>query len=373
MVFIPNKISSALTARSFRDPETGLHLVFLTNNFTLSATMIAALYKSVGCGTVFQMDKAKFTHQAFLRHFRERRENSNLIAVCVYVLAAIIKIDLALDVSLYTFYRFCRFTLLRKPSAQALFDGASSSSPSTPSNQPNLFTNNRTPVICLHLITLRPTSRDSFCYCRNETSPTATAIPATGVRSGVYNSPYFPAKPLNISTMYADAGGKLSKAPWRVRPRRRPRPPQRRQEGRWCSREGAAARAAVGAPDRAEIETLYQRGWLDGRAASRGRGRRRPGRMSWRRARPCRELGQPYQLKLATGRRGALDRAQARDRKFRRGADIRRWRLLADGGYVGQRPHYRGHIASAGQGRNDPARITAKCATINGPRGCPGN
>src|SRR6516225_6074706 len=30
---------------SFRDPETGLHLVFLTNNFTLSATMIAALYK----------------------------------------------------------------------------------------------------------------------------------------------------------------------------------------------------------------------------------------------------------------------------------------------------------------------------------------
>jgi hypothetical protein len=28
---------------SFRDPETGLHLVLLTNNFTLSATMIAAL------------------------------------------------------------------------------------------------------------------------------------------------------------------------------------------------------------------------------------------------------------------------------------------------------------------------------------------
>jgi hypothetical protein len=27
----------------------------------------------------------------------------------------IIKIDLALDVSLYTFYRFCQFTLLRKP------------------------------------------------------------------------------------------------------------------------------------------------------------------------------------------------------------------------------------------------------------------
>ena len=30
---------------SFCDPETGKRLVFLTNNFTLSAEMIAALYK----------------------------------------------------------------------------------------------------------------------------------------------------------------------------------------------------------------------------------------------------------------------------------------------------------------------------------------
>src|SRR6202140_3462259 len=30
---------------SFRDPETGKHLVFLTNNFSLSAAMIAALYR----------------------------------------------------------------------------------------------------------------------------------------------------------------------------------------------------------------------------------------------------------------------------------------------------------------------------------------
>jgi transposase len=64
---------------SFRDPETGLHLVFLTNNFTLSATMIAALYKKRWAVELFfKWIKAKFTHQAFLRHFRERRENSNL-------------------------------------------------------------------------------------------------------------------------------------------------------------------------------------------------------------------------------------------------------------------------------------------------------
>ena len=64
---------------SFCDPETGKRLVFLTNNFTLSAGMIAALYKkTLGRGTVFQMDKAEPAHQAFLRHLRERREDANL-------------------------------------------------------------------------------------------------------------------------------------------------------------------------------------------------------------------------------------------------------------------------------------------------------
>jgi hypothetical protein len=44
------------------------------------------------------------------------------IAVCVYVLAAIIKKELALDVSLYTLiYRFCPFTLSRKPNWNASF------------------------------------------------------------------------------------------------------------------------------------------------------------------------------------------------------------------------------------------------------------
>jgi hypothetical protein len=46
----------------------------------------------------------------------------------------------------------------------------------------------------------------------------------------------------------------------------------------------------------------------------------------------------------------------------------RSWRLLADGGYFGQRAHYRGHIASAGQGRNDPARMTANALPSPGHR-----
>lgn len=128
---------------SFRDPETGLHLVFLTNNFTLSATMIAALYKKRWAVELF----FKWIKQNLrIKHFYGTSENAVKtqiwIAVCVYVLAAIIKIDLALDVSLYTFLQVLSVHSFEKtPLAQALFDGTSSSSPSTPSNQLNLFTN----------------------------------------------------------------------------------------------------------------------------------------------------------------------------------------------------------------------------------------
>jgi hypothetical protein len=124
---------------SFRDPETGLHLVFLTNNFTLSATMIAALYKKRWAVELF----FKWIKQNLrIKHFYGTSENAVKtqiwIAVCVYVLAAIIKIDLALDVSLYTFLQILSVHSFEKtPLAQALFDGASSSSPSTPSNQLN--------------------------------------------------------------------------------------------------------------------------------------------------------------------------------------------------------------------------------------------
>src|ERR1700686_622619 len=128
---------------SFRDPETGKHLVFLTNNFSLSAAMIAALYKKRWAVELF----FKWIKQNLrIKHFYGTSENAVKtqiwIAVCVYVLAAIIKIDLALDVSLYTFLQVLSVHSFEKtPLAQALFDGTSSSSPSTPSNQLNLFTN----------------------------------------------------------------------------------------------------------------------------------------------------------------------------------------------------------------------------------------
>jgi hypothetical protein len=50
-------------------------------------------------GTVLQVDQAALAHQALLRHFRKRRATQIWIAISVYVLVAIIKKRLRLDVS----------------------------------------------------------------------------------------------------------------------------------------------------------------------------------------------------------------------------------------------------------------------------------
>ena len=128
---------------SFCDPETGKRLVFLTNNFTLTAEMIAALYKKRWAVELF----FKWVKQNLrIKHFYGTSENpvktQIWIAVCVYVLAAIIKIDLALNVSLYTFLQILSVHSFEKvPLAQALFDGHPTSPLSAPSNQMNLFAN----------------------------------------------------------------------------------------------------------------------------------------------------------------------------------------------------------------------------------------
>jgi hypothetical protein len=64
---------------SYRDPETGKRLRFLTNNFTLPALTIAQdLQAALAGGTLLQMDQAAPAHQGLLRHQRERRQDPNL-------------------------------------------------------------------------------------------------------------------------------------------------------------------------------------------------------------------------------------------------------------------------------------------------------
>jgi hypothetical protein len=86
---------------SYRDPEDDKVLVFLTNNFELAALVIAVLYKLRWRVELF----FKWIKQNLrIKHFFGTSDNAvktqAWIAVCVYVLAAIARKNLALDVSL---------------------------------------------------------------------------------------------------------------------------------------------------------------------------------------------------------------------------------------------------------------------------------
>ena len=86
---------------SFRDPDDGKVLVFLTNNFDLPAETIAHLYRLRWRVELF----FKWIKQNLrIKHFFGTSENAVKtqvwIAVCVYVLVAIVRKELKLDLSL---------------------------------------------------------------------------------------------------------------------------------------------------------------------------------------------------------------------------------------------------------------------------------
>jgi hypothetical protein len=87
----------------FTDPTTDQTLIFLTNNTSLPATTIAALYKNRWQVELF----FKWIKQHLrIKHFLGTSENAVKTqiwsAVCTYVLIAIIKKELQLNASLYT-------------------------------------------------------------------------------------------------------------------------------------------------------------------------------------------------------------------------------------------------------------------------------
>jgi Transposase DDE domain/Domain of unknown function (DUF4372) len=128
---------------SFCDPETSKRLVFLTNNFALPAATIAALYKKRWAVELF----FKWIKQNLrIKHFYGTSENAVKtqiwIAVCVYVLAAIIKKELALEVSLYTFLQILSVHSFEKTQLVRAFLNTKEDFPLSSSvNQLTLFEN----------------------------------------------------------------------------------------------------------------------------------------------------------------------------------------------------------------------------------------
>ena len=125
----------------FRDPETEKTFVFLTNQMTLPATTICDLYKSRWqVELFFKWIKQHLRIKKFYGTSENAVKTQIWIAVSVYVLVAIIRKRLKLDVSLYTLMQVFSVTVFEKASIESLiFQTTDSFEPVTDDNQLNLF------------------------------------------------------------------------------------------------------------------------------------------------------------------------------------------------------------------------------------------
>jgi hypothetical protein len=99
----------------FHDPETGKTLVFLTNNTTLPAITIAALYKSRWqIELFFKWIKQHLRIKRFLATSENAVRTQIWCAVATYVLIAIVKKELKLDASLYTCLQILSVSIFEK-------------------------------------------------------------------------------------------------------------------------------------------------------------------------------------------------------------------------------------------------------------------
>ncbi len=125
----------------YRDPETRKVLVFLTNQFALPALTICALYK---CRWQVELFFKWIKQHLRIKRFYGTSENAVRtqiwIAISVYVLVAIIKKQLKLDVSLHTLLQILSLTLFEKlPLQQVVADIAPEKNDIVIHNQLNLF------------------------------------------------------------------------------------------------------------------------------------------------------------------------------------------------------------------------------------------
>ena len=99
----------------FKDPESGKTLVFLTNNTTLPALTIAALYKSRWqVELFFKWIKQHLRIKKFLGTSENAVKTQIWCAVSTYVLIAIVKKELQLNASLYTCLQILSVSVFEK-------------------------------------------------------------------------------------------------------------------------------------------------------------------------------------------------------------------------------------------------------------------
>lgn len=125
----------------FKDPESDKTLVFLTNQATLPALTIGALYKSRWAVELFfRWIKQHLRIKRFYGTSENAVKSQIWIAVSVYVLVAIVKKRLNLDASLYTLLQILSVTLFEKmPIQQAFPSDGSNTNNDTIDKQLTLF------------------------------------------------------------------------------------------------------------------------------------------------------------------------------------------------------------------------------------------
>ena len=125
----------------YRDPERGKRLVFLTNHLSLPALTVCALYKSRWqVELFFKWIKQHLRIKRFFGTSENAVKTQVWTAVSVYVLVAIIRKRLNLELSLHSMLQILSVRPLEKEPLVQLFT-ESSTSPDVPldANQLNLF------------------------------------------------------------------------------------------------------------------------------------------------------------------------------------------------------------------------------------------
>ena len=109
----------------YRDPETGKVLVFLTSNFSLSPTTIAALYKSRWkIELFFKWIKQHLRIKSFFGTSENAVKSQIWIAVSVYVIIAITRKRLHIEESLHTILQILSLTISEKTALKQLLSTA---------------------------------------------------------------------------------------------------------------------------------------------------------------------------------------------------------------------------------------------------------
>ena len=102
---------------AYRYPETGKHYVFLTNNFTLAAKTIADSYKSRWeVELFFKWIQQNLKIKKFFGSSRNAIMTRIGIAMCVYLLLSIIKLQFGLQLRLQKIQRLLQTNLFEKRS-----------------------------------------------------------------------------------------------------------------------------------------------------------------------------------------------------------------------------------------------------------------